>query len=130
MLNLYNLGITEEELIELLEQNNKVIKLTEEDLLISINILKNIGCNDLQIKDIITTNPWYLTRFHDDIINLINKLTEFGIDNLDNLFDNYPMLLNKDDFEIQEFIDKCLKNNMDKNDIVDIIENNPYMIGE
>ena len=130
MLNLYNLGITDEELLELLEQNNKVIKLTEEDLLISINILKNIGCNDLQIKDIIITNPWYLTRSYDDTINLINKLTEIGIKNLNNLFDNYPLLLNKDDFEIQEFVDKCLKNNMDKNDIIDIIENNPYMIGE
>lgn len=130
MLSLYNIGITDEELLELLEQNNKVIKLTEEDLLISINILKNIGCNDIQIKDIIITNPWYLNRSCDDVVNLINKLTEIGIKNLNNLFDNYPLLLNRDDFEIQEFVDKCLKNNMDKNDIVDIVENNLYMIGE
>lgn len=130
MLHLYNIGITEEELIDLLEQNTKITKLLNDDILNSINILRNIGCSDLQIKDIIITNPWYLTRFHDDIINLINELNNIGVKNLDNLFNNYPMLLNKDDFEIQEFIDDCLKKGMDISDIVDIVENNPYMIGE
>lgn len=129
MLELYNLNITEEELEDILDTNPNIKEASKEEITNLINILKQINLSNDNIKNIIMTNPFYLTSIDTDIINLINKLKEIGITNLNYLFDSNPYLLTKESYEIDEFITKMSKT-YQKEDIIDMLENNPYLIIE
>lgn len=124
MQELFNWHFSENEIKELVYQNKSIIKLSDNDISNMINILINIGCNNTTIKDIIITNPFYLNRMKDDVIELINKLRSIGINDLDVLFENDPFLLNKDVYEINNFINKKINNGMDINEIIELIETN------
>ena len=45
----------------------------------------------------------------DDVIDLINKLFEIGVTNINLLFDSNPLLLNKNSYEIDNYIEKFCK---------------------
>lgn len=129
MLELYNLGINEAEIKDVFEINPQIKNISSEQILKLITILKQIDCNDRIIRNIIITNPFYLTRLDTDIINLMNKLVSIGLRNLNILFDTNPYLLNKDAFEIDNFIKEQQKK-YSLEEIVNIIDNNPYIIDE
>ena len=129
MLELYKIGITDLDLKDILETNPKITDISDEDIHKLINILKQINCNNQTIKNIIISNPFYLTRLDTDIINLINKLTTLGLNTLNLLFDSNPYLLNKDDFEIEDFVNDQLEK-YTLEEIIDIIDNNPFIIDE
>ena len=46
------------------------------------------------------------------------------------LFDSNPWLLNKDLFEIEEFIEKKQEEGLLLEEIVDLMDSNPYVIDE
>ena len=130
MLGLYNLGFSDIEIKNILEIYPEIKNLTDEEILVNIEILKRIECNEKHIKNIISSNPYYLNRGLEDISGLINKLISIGITNVNLLFDSDPYLLNKDAYEIDEYI----KIEQDKvkvlEDIKDEFESNPYIIDE
>ena len=130
MLSLYNLGFTDMEIKNILELCPETKTLTDEEILINIEILKRIKCNDRQIKNIISSNPYYLNRGLEDISGLINKLINIGITNVNLLFDSNPYLLNKDAYEIDEYIKIEQDKGKDIEDIKDELESNPYIIDE
>jgi len=130
MIGLYNLGLTDEEIKDILEINPEINDLNEEEISNNIQILKNIGCSNKNIKNIIIANPFYLNRTIDDITDLINKLLEIGITNISVLFDTNPFMLNKEVFEIDEYINIELNNKKSIDEIVDELESNPYIIDE
>ena len=127
MLELFKLGISETKIKEILEINPDLTQLSDEDILQNINILKQIECTESVIKNIIISNPFYLTRNHNDILNLIKKLICIGVKNLNLFFDSNPYFLNKDDFEIDDFIEEQY-NKYTKEEIIDMLESNPYII--
>ena len=129
MLELNNLGLNEIDLKDIIETNPEVTELSDDEIKNQIEILKQINCNNDTIKNIIVTNPFYLTRLDDDILKLINKLTSLGINNLNLLFNSNPHLLNKDAFEIDDFI-KEQQTKYTFEEIVDMIDDNPYIIDE
>ena len=129
MLELFNLGISEIEIKEILETNPDLKELSDEDIIQNIFILKQIGCTDSIIKHIIISNPFYLSRSNTDIINLIKKLISIGLKNLQIFFDSNPYFLNKDDFEINDFIKEYSKKYTQEK-IIDILESNPFIIEE
>lgn len=129
MLELYNLGITEKDIKYILETNPQIKEISKEEIINLINILKQINCSPDIIKNIIITNPFYLTRIDTDIIELINKLEQLELSNLNYLFDANPYLLNKDAFEIDEFIKEQTKKYYTK-DIFNMFESNPYIMDE
>ena len=130
MEELYKLDIKEIELNEMIETNADILNLEETDICNSIELLKQIGCSDGNIKDIIISNPFYLNRVSSDVINLANKLREIGLTDLNLIFDSNPYLLNKNDFEINEYIEKEIASGKSLEDIVSKIEDNPYTIDE
>lgn len=129
MPELYNLNLTESDIKEIIAKNPIIKETPEEDITNLINILKQLKCTNSDIKNIIITNPFYLTSIDTDIINLINKLTKLGISNLNHLFDSNPYLLNKEAYEIDEFVNEMSKT-YQKEEIIDMLENNPFLIDE
>ena len=101
---LFNLGFNENEIKGMVSINSEILDLSIEQIKGLVDILENIGCKDYHIKNIITANPYYLSRSTTDINNLINKLLSLGITRLETTFDSNPWLLNKDAYEIDEYI--------------------------
>ena len=95
-----------------------------------LNILRYVGCNDKHIKNIIISNPYYLERLDRDVLKLIKYLKEIGLSSLGLIFDMNPFLLNKDDFEIKEYVNKRINDGKLLDDIIDEIESNPYVFEE
>jgi len=130
MQEFYNLGITDEDIVFMIEKCNDIVSITEKEVNEKIQMLEFIGCNEKQINNIIITNPNYLNIDNKDVIDLINKLKNLGIKNINLLFDSNPYFLNKDVFEIEDYINDRLEKKECLEDIIEDIENNPYIIEE
>ena len=130
MLELYNLGIQEQELKFIIEQCPEILDTPEKEIKEKIELLKLIECSEIHIRNIICSNPNYLTRLNKDITDLMKKLSTLGLNTLNLLFDSNPFLLNKDSFEIDDYITKKQKQGESLIDILDEIESNPYIIDE
>lgn len=122
MEELLNIGITEKEIKNMIEINPNIKELDNQEILKNILILKNEGCNETQLKNIIVSNPFYLSRSIDDLIHLISKLNFLGITNLNVTFDSNSWLLNKDSFEIDEFLEQKINQGMSKEEAIDLID--------
>ena len=101
MEKLVELGISEEELKSMLELNANI--LDEPELNILIDILYLIKCDTRMIKNILISNPNYLSRTKEDVVGLINELLSLGLNDLNILFDTNPYLLDLDDFDIEDY---------------------------
>ena len=127
---LFELGINDSDIKNMLEQVPSIMDMSSSEVCEKIDILKYVMCNDRQIKDIISSNPYYLDRINGDVLKLINYLQMLGFSNLNLLFDSNPYFLNYDVFEIEEYVNKRRNDGMDIIDIVDEIDSNPYIIDE
>ena len=127
---LYNLGISNNTIKNMLELVPNIKDMSNKDIMDKINILKNINCSDYQILNIISSNPMYLDRTNEEITKLITKLTSLGFDTLNILFDSNPYILNLDIFEIDNYINNRLSNNELLDDIIDDMDSNPYIFNE
>jgi len=127
ILELYKLGISDDAIMEMVELNPEIKDLDDNEINEKIEILKSINCNDRQIKNIISSNALYLSRLNTDIINLLNRLNSLGFNSLNILIDSNPYILNLDVFEVDNYIDKRLKNGEVLEDIVDDLEGNPSL---
>ncbi len=125
---LFNLGFNENEIKNIITTNNEVMDLNDEEIKSLVMILVNIGCKDYHIKNIIIANPYYLSRSVSDVNNLISKLLSLGINHLETTFDSNPWLLNKDAYEIDEYIRDSQSEGLSLEEIIDNIDSG--MIGE
>ena len=130
MEELFSLGISEMDIKNMLEQNPDMFSIDASLVKDKLDILRYIGCNDRQIKNIVVSNPEYLNRDNLDILKLISYLKKIGFILLNLLFDSNPYFLNYDVFEIKNYINKRLKEGILINDIIDEIDSNPYIIDE
>lgn len=85
MKKLYNYFDNIEEILNCLNNFDDIDK--------NIEFLEDIGCNESQIKNIISINPLFLQKDTDDLIKLKNKLISLGDTNLNITFDSNPLLL-------------------------------------
>lgn len=127
---LYNFGLNDNNIKDMVDLC-PIIKNTDDETIIkNIEILKKIECNDKQLKNILISNPFFLMKSSEDISDLITKLKELKVNNLNLLFDSNPFLLNKEVYEIDEYIDKSVKLGKSLINAVDELESNPYIIDE
>ena len=127
---LKKIGISEKTINQMEEICPNIKDLTNEEVLSKIEILKNINCDDIQIRNIISSNAMYLDRSNTDINKLINELRKLGFDNLDLLFDGNPNILNLDDFEVRKYIKDRERNGELLEDIVDDMSSNLFIFEE
>ena len=102
---LYNLDLNENEILDIAEANGDVQDLSEEEMIKYIYVLIDIGCTQKQIHTIITSNPAYFSRDIDDVGSFLRKLKSYDID-VSLAVEANPWLLNKDSFELDEFINE------------------------
>ena len=124
------LGLRDIDFNSMLEINPSIKEMSSEEINKYVIFLSNIGCEDRHIRNIIITNPFYFNRDVTDLVNLVHYLTKVGFTNLYLLFDSNPFLLNKDDFEINDFFNEKFNSGMNIEDIRDLIDSNPYIIDE
>lgn len=105
-----------------LDANPFIEKLDDLEIENNINFLKEVDCSYEQMKNIIIFNPWLFNRSYDELNKLKNKLISIGITNLNITFDTQPLLLNKEIFEIDDFINEQIKKGLEINEIADIID--------
>lgn len=102
---LYNLDLNENEILDIAEANGEVQDLSEEEMIKYIYVLIDIGCTQKQIHTIITSNPAYFSRDVDDVGTFLRKLKSYDVD-VSLALEANPWLLNKDSFELDEFINE------------------------
>lgn len=102
---LYNLDINENEILDIAEANGEVQDLSEEEMIKYIYVLIDIGCTQKQIHTIITSNPAYFSRDVDDVGTFLRKLKSYDVD-VSLALEANPWLLNKDSFELDDFINE------------------------
>lgn len=102
---LYNLDLNENEILDIADANGEVQDLSEEEMIKYIYILIDIGCTQKQIHTIITSNPAYFSRDVDDVGTFLRKLKSYDVD-VSLALEANPWLLNKDSFELDDFINE------------------------
>lgn len=127
---LKKLGINDKTINQMIEICPNIKDLDDKEILSKIEILKQLGCNEIQIRNIISSNATYLDRSINDINKLINKMTEFGFDTLNILLDGNPYILNLDAWEIENYINNREKNGELLEDVVDEMASNPFIFEE
>ena len=127
---LKEIGISEKTINQMEEICPNIKELNKEDVLKKIEILKDLNCSDIQIRNIISSNAMYLDRSNTDIYKLIQTLKKLGFDCLDLLFDGNPNILNLDEFEIKKYINKRIENGELLEDIIDDMSSNLYVFEE
>jgi hypothetical protein len=108
MKELLKLGFSECTIDEMLNQNPNIKDITYEELYQKIDILKNIGCSEEQVLNIIGSNPMYLDRSNNDVIKLLAFLDKLGFTVLSILIDSNPYILNGGRYDnIEHHYDLC-----------------------
>ena len=130
MEELFNLGISNNTIKNMLELVPNIKEMSNKDIIDKINILKNINCSDYQITNIISSNPMYLDRTNEEILKLLQKLNNLGFNTLNILFDANPYILNLEPYEIDNYIKNRLEKNETLEDIIDDMDSNPYLFNE
>lgn len=126
----FELGIDENDIQNMIEQCPFVLEMDVIEIKKKIEILRQIGCEDRHIRNILTCNPYYLDRLDSDIINLIKLLIKNKFEYINLLIDSNPFILNKDDYEIETYINNQISNGNSLEEIVDELESNPYLFNE
>ena len=127
---LKEIGISEKTINQMEEICPNIKEQNKEEVINKIEILKGLNCNDIQIRNIISSNAMYLDRSNNDIEKLIQTLKELGFDCLDLMFDGNPNILNLDDFEIKGYINKRMESGEQLEDIIDDMSSNLYLFEE
>jgi len=130
MEELYDLGIEDDDIKNMIEICPSIIELSREEVKEKIDVLAYFGCNQRQQKNIIESNPNYLDRMTGDIVGLVKKLQEVGFDCLHILFDSNPYILNLDAFEIENYINDKINEGYSLEDIVDELDSDPSLFNE
>lgn len=128
--SLYKLGITENDVDDMIDACPDILVMFDEEIEDKINILKQIGCKDVHIRKILICNPWYLDRVDEDVLKLIDTLKKNKFESINLLIDANPFILNLNSFGIEKYIIKKQQEGMKLEDIVDELATNPRLFDE
>ena len=127
---LRNIGISQKTINQMEEISPNIKELNEEEIKEKIDILKKIKCDEIQVRNIISSNAMYLEKSNTDIEKLINKMHELGFEMLNILFDGNPYILNLEAYEIENYIQKRQAEGEELEDIVDEMSSDPSIFTE
>ena len=130
MEELYNLEISDDTLKTMIEIVPDLMDISNEEVREKIVLLDGLDCSKKQQSIIIGSNPNYLLRTNEEVINLVNCLKKHGFTLLNILFESNPYILNLDPFEIDNYINDRINNGEDVASIIDDLDSNPYLFNE
>ena len=123
---LIRFGFTIEEIQNMMDSNEDILQVDDSEIEELIKLLKDIGCSLNSIKNILSCNPFYLTRSLNSIKKLLNKFYELGFSYLYILFDSNPYILNKSDTDLEEIYNQKISDGLSKNEVLDFIQYNMF----
>jgi len=118
---LIRFGFTIEEIKNMMDTNIEIDTIKDECLEELISILDCLGCSDIQIKNILIANPFYLNRDIEDVKELLKAVKKVGFTYLNVTFDSNPFLLNLDKDEFLGIVTKKHKEGLNDREIIDFI---------
>ena len=121
---LIHFGFTMEEIENMMDTNKEIDGTPDKNINEIITLLKSIGCEDLQIKNIFICNPFCLTRKISDLNSLIQRFYEIDCSYLNLVFDSNPYLLNLQLEEFNLWYNKRIYEGLSKEEIVDYLQYN------
>lgn len=121
---------SDEEIVELIENNPKIKSMSNLDMSKLLGLITSLGVDTNKLKNIILSNPLYLTRDVSEVDSLFKYLRDIGINNLDIIIDTYPLFLNYSLDDIEEFVSLQENKGLSVTDICEIIVSEPYIIDE
>lgn len=130
MVELFNLGISENTVKSMVELNQNIKQMPNEEIKEKEIILEKLNCSQNQIKNIISSNALYLDRTNEEVIKLINTLIKYKFNTLNILFDSNPYILNLEPFEIENYINSRINNGEVLEAIIDDLDANPYLFND
>lgn len=113
--------LNEDEFLELLKINPDIKNVDEEDIVALISILKSIDLQAEQIRKVIIANPFYLTRTPNDIERLFEIFKSLDVTYLDSILLNCSWLLDKDSFEIEDYIENKINSGLEMEETIEIL---------
>lgn len=123
---LIRFGFTIEEIQNMMNSNEDILQVDDSEIEELIKLLKDIGCSLNSIKNILSCNPFYLTRGLNSIKKLLNKFYELGFSYLYILFDSNPYILNKSDTDLEELYNQKISEGLTKSEVLDFIQYNMF----
>lgn len=130
MEELYNLDLSENIVKSMIELNDEIKEMSNSEIKEKKVILEQVGLTENQIRNVISSNPMFLSRANNEILNLIKCLYSYGFDTLNILFDSNPYILNLEEFEINNYINERKECGEILEDIIDDLDSNPYLFNE
>ena len=127
---LIEIGLSEEEIKEFIIQYENMLDIVPLNLQNKLNYLKKLDFENSEIKSIILTNPLYLNKPDDELFNLIDTLKKYGVEDIKNIININPYILNLDGIDIDLFFKKRINNELGNDELVDLLEQNPFEISE
>lgn len=121
---------SDEEIVELIENNPKIKSMSNLDMSKLLGFITSLGVDTNKLKNIILSNPLYLSRDVSEVDSLFKYLRDIGINNLDIIIDTYPLFLNYSLDDIEEFVSLQENKGLSVTDICEIIVSEPYIIDE
>ena len=130
MIELYQIGISEKTIKNMLEVNPEIKDMSEKEIKEKVLLLEKFGCFDDQIINIISSNPTFLSRTKGEILNLVKTLVDYKFKTLNILLDSNPYVLNLEPFEIKNYIEKRVNQGELLEDVIDDLDSNPILFNE
>ena len=127
---LYKFDISDNTIKSMIELVPEIREISEDEVIKKELLLKEVGCSDKEIRNIISSNPYYLVSVNDNIKELFDYLKKVGFSSLNILFDSNPYILNLEVFEISNYIDERNSKGELLSDIIDDLESSPYLFNE
>lgn len=127
MNELFKLGISTLEVQNMVEMNEEIHQLSEAEIISKIQLLQQINCTLPQIRNILISNPFYLSFTTVEIQKIIQNLLKLGFTNLNLLFDSNPFFFDYEVEELKEYIINKQQYGMLLEDIISMIQDNPYI---
>lgn len=93
-----------EEIKNMMDTNFEIDNIDDEILKKLIDILKMNKCSNDEVRNILISNPFYLSRNCTAVMGLIDEMKKFGLVSLNTIFDSNPFILNLEDSDFLELI--------------------------
>lgn len=114
-------GFSIEEIQYILDTNLEIEEVDDRLIYEFIELLRSIGCRNEHIKNIFICNPFCLTNSILDMIVLLQKLDEYGLDTLYITIDRNPYLLNLTISDLEQLYQTKTKEGMNKEEFIDYL---------
>ena len=117
-----------DEIEKLTKENSWLKNISKEHIKKILKVLSDQKCNNKELRNIILTNPDVLQKDPDELEELIYKIKEYNVIHLNKTMNNYPYILNKKAYEIDTFIFLKQKDGLTEEEMIRLLENEPYKI--